>query len=570
MNNPPWRDWDEWTVADAYLAGFGVGVKVSDATPYLRITQLYLTVSYEMPPYYFELANDIDASDTVTWNWDDTFLEYFGFDPIGDSSNRFTGSFDGNGYSITGLFINRSSYVGLFGYTEGATIQNVNLADVDILGGDQVGALIGQVYGDPTPCTIANCHVSGNVSGAMWVGGLIGYSFSADISNCSSSAIVTGSSTNVGGLIGHFNGEGTGTVTESHATGAVTGFYAVGGLVGLYAAAATSQCFATGNVEADTLVGGFIGQANSGTMSDCYARGAVTALGETWPGTASGFVDYNWATITNSYSTGLVAGDTSAGFSGDNSGTITNSFWDTQTSGQAASDGGTGKTTAEMKTIGTFSAWDIALTEVAALNDGYPFLSWQIGNSPTWVISLPGSMFSDINQVVHFQPNTIILGTTLPNRAGGGGVYPNGTFSWGDNPAGIEIRLDGFLQPEDVYRFEPIMPGGWDIIEPEPGGMTGDVDLGKLAKNPFRPMVQVIASGAGFTERLAWLLLAIFILIAIMIAVLLWTQHMVFTALAGFAVGFMFYSMGVWGLWVVILLAFGLVASIVYERMPTL
>jgi len=114
------------------------------------------------------------------------------------------------------------------------------------------------------------------------------------------------------------------------------------------------------------------------------------------------------------------------------------------------------------------------------------------------------------------------------------------------------------------------MPGGWDIIEPEPVGMTGDVDLGKLAKNPFRPMVQVIASGAGFTERLAWLLLAIFILIAIMIAVLLWTQHMVFTALAGFAVGFMFYSMGVWGLWVVILLAFGLVASIVYERMPTL
>jgi len=207
------------------------------------------------------------------------------------------------------------------------------------------------------------------------------------------------------------------------------------------------------------------------------------------------------------------------------------------------------------------------VTELGYLNDGYPFLSWQIGNSPTWVM---GYITQDINQVVHFQPNTIILGTTLPNRAGGGGVYPNGTFSWGANPAGIEIRLDGFLQPEDVYRFEPIMPGGWDIIEPEPVGMTGDVDLGKLAKNPFRPMVQVIASGAGFTERLAWLLLAIFILIAIMIAVLLWTQHMVFTALAGFAVGFMFYSMGVWGLWVVILLAFGLVASIVYERMPTL
>jgi len=341
----------------------------------------------------YELANDIDASDTATWNWDGTFSQYFGFEPIGDSTNRFTGSFNGRGFAITDLYINRFTYVGLFRYTEGATIQNVSLVDAAITGTDQVGALVGQVYGEPTPCTIANCHISGNVSGSMRVGGLIGYSFSADISNCSSSAVVIGSSTNVGGLIGHFNGEGTGTVTESYTTGAVTGFYAVGGLVGLYAAAATSQCYVTGNIEADTLVGGFIGQANSGTISDCYAMGAVTALGITWPGTASGFVDYNRATVTNSYSTGLVTGTTAAGFCSDD-GTITNCFWDTQTSGQSTSDGGTGKTTAEMKQLGTFSAWSIARTTAANPTGGYPFLGWQIGLTNTWLIYGAGGAIS--------------------------------------------------------------------------------------------------------------------------------------------------------------------------------
>jgi len=342
-------------------------------------------------------------------------------------------------------------------------------------------------------------------------------------------------------LLGEFT---DGSITESYAVGDVIAAgttYNVGGLIGYMSAivsATVTDCYARGDVAGVNQVGGLIGFIDGGTVSNTYAAGYVGAV---------------------SGGGGLI------GKNNFNRGTILNSFWDTQTSGLGTSAGGTGKPTAEMKTQSTFTSvgWDFAaIWQIQGyVNDGYPFFQW-------WYE--PADMILDINQVVHFQPNTIILGTTLPNRAGGGGVYPNGTFSWGDNPAGIEIRLDGFLQPEDVYRFEPIMPGGWDIIEPEPSTMTSDVDLGKLAKNPLRPLVQVLSEGAGFTERLAWLSLAIFILIAIMIAVQLRTDHMVFTALSGFAVAFLFYSIGVWGLWVPILLAFGLVASIVYERMPTL
>jgi len=558
---------------------------------------------------------------------------YSGFAPV----STFTGSLDGDGYTITGLYINRptTTNVGLFGRANGITVTDLHLADCTIVGEYNVGGIIGR---DDGSSSISGCTVTGVVEAVKWrvggicgelgvgssitasatstliiahtgsrAGGLVGRSYGDSISYSYATGDVWGGS-DVGGLVGLFSSVGTiyrsyatgnvwgyndvgglvgenyGTISKSYATGTVVGAASeIGGLVGDNGGGTIIECFALGDVfvqgGAYYEAGGLAGRNSGGTISKSYARGTVYAEAEADTGSVGGLVGMNVkyasydATIMGCYSTGLVHGSTLdiGGLVGTNSDSITVSFWDTATSGQSTSDGGMGRTTSYMTSIDLYKAagWDIEERWIhpSLRNNGYPILSWQVGNSPTWIIH---STFPDDNQVVHFQPTTIILGTTLPNRAGGGGVYPNGTFSWGDNPAGIEIRLDGFLTPEDVYRFEPIMPGGWDIIEPEPGGMTGDVDLGKLAKNPFRPMVQVIASGAGFTERLAWLLLAIFILIAIMIAVLLWTQHMVFTALAGFAVGFMFYSMGVWGLWVVILLAFGLVASIVYERMPTL
>jgi hypothetical protein len=192
-------------------------------------------------------------------------------------------------------------------------------------------------------------------------------------------ADVTGYGT-VGGLVG----KNEGTVSNSYSTSSVSGNYNVGGLVGKNEGT-VSNSYSTGIVTGDERVGGLVG-ATSGTVSNSYSNSNVT--GDVNVG---GLVGENTATVSNSYSTGSVTGDSSVGgLVGRNAGTVSNSFWDTQTSGRGTSDGGTAKTTAQMKDFTTFSVagWDIiAVANSSTRNTGYiwnivddvtyPFLSWQ-------------------------------------------------------------------------------------------------------------------------------------------------------------------------------------------------
>ena len=107
---------------------------------------------------YIQTAN-IDAFSTSGWD------NNSGFSPIGNNSTKFTGSYDGDGYIINGLTIDRSSnnYIGLFGYTNGATIQDLGVTNVNIKGKRWVGGLVGRVMGNST---ISNCYSTGSVTGA--------------------------------------------------------------------------------------------------------------------------------------------------------------------------------------------------------------------------------------------------------------------------------------------------------------------------------------------------------------------------------------------------------------------
>lgn len=136
-----------------------------------------------------------------------------------------------------------------------------------------------------------------------------------------------------------------------------------------------TKCFATGAVVGTGFTAGFV-QWNLGSINNCYTRCSVTG-----GSFAGGFVQLNdtGGVIDDCYSTGAVSGATfMAGFCQSNGDTITNCFWDTQTSGQVASDGGTGKTTAQMKTLATFTAagWNFdTIWNIDGLNNnGYPFL----------------------------------------------------------------------------------------------------------------------------------------------------------------------------------------------------
>jgi hypothetical protein len=172
-------------------------------------------------------------------------------------------------------------------------------------------------------------------------------------------------------------------VTECYGTGAVSGRGAVGGLVGYNHYATVTQCYSAGAVSGDSFVGGLVGE-NYGTVTECYGTGAVSGSRG-----VGGLVGSNTGALTHSYSTGAVSGFTYVGgFVGRNwQGTVTGCFWDTQTSGQATSAGGTGKTTAEMQTAATFldAGWDFVgesqngTEDIWAICEGqdYPRLTWQ-------------------------------------------------------------------------------------------------------------------------------------------------------------------------------------------------
>ncbi len=174
---------------------------------------------------YYVLTRDIDAAHTARWN------NGAGFAPIGqrleeDDSLAFNGWFDGQGYVIRGLFINRldAQGVGLFGSIGGnAVVVNVILEGGSISGSHYVGALVGENWSQE----VAACSSSATVSGITRAGGLAGIN-RGTLDMCSAAGTVQGNEY-VGGLVGR-NYEGI--VENSCSTGSVSGVYWAGGLIG--------------------------------------------------------------------------------------------------------------------------------------------------------------------------------------------------------------------------------------------------------------------------------------------------------------------------------------------------
>ncbi len=165
--------------ADAVFAG-GSGI---DGDPFQIHTAEQLNNVRNNLNSHFILLNDIDLTGYLSeagagWN------DGAGWAPIGTSGSRFAGVFDGAEYRITGLHINRptSENVGLFGSTNGARIQNVEVWGVSIKGGSYVGGLIGRGY----ETTVSQCGTSGTVTGTgdLYTGGLIGYMYNGSVSRC--------------------------------------------------------------------------------------------------------------------------------------------------------------------------------------------------------------------------------------------------------------------------------------------------------------------------------------------------------------------------------------------------
>ena len=237
----------------------------------------------------------------------------------------FDAIFNANGHTIANLRIDRGDAergVGLFGVTaSNAEIENVGLLDVDILGNQGVGGLVGYKQGG----SIVNSYVTGQVRGrgAHDVGGLVGWHRGGTISDSHSSSTVVGFRRNTGGLVGDNDG---GTITNSYARGSVNGSEKVGGLVGKNSNTSNTgvimRSWAEVKVTGGAVVGGLVGE-NNGIITNSYTKEHIIGTAD-----VGGFVGWNLGDITNSYALGFVRGNNGVGgFIGNNlGGTITNSY----------------------------------------------------------------------------------------------------------------------------------------------------------------------------------------------------------------------------------------------------
>ena len=250
--------------------------------------------------------------------------------PIGSNSgdNCYKGTFDGDGYTISGLYCDGSSNVGLFACVgAGGTVKNVNIADSYVSGSENVGLLCGANGGTTyNGGTIVNCTVSGTVKGSYRIGGVCGRNILGTVQNCTSNAAVTGTGDYTGGICGENQ---DGTITDCSNTGTVSGNQVVGGICGYnYPKSDTKtnaqiiSCTNTGTVTGTSeSVGGICGK-NGGTLQESYNTGTVTGKGYYTGGVCginnSGEIDgcynTNTGTVTGTKgSTGGVCGYNSDG-----------------------------------------------------------------------------------------------------------------------------------------------------------------------------------------------------------------------------------------------------------------
>ena len=343
---------------------------------------------------YHKLMNDVDLSGTTE---NDEGGD--GWEPIGNSTEPFKGVFDGNDNIINNIFIDKSGtdYIGFFGFVNGSTIKYLGLENADVTGNDYVGILFGRNFDSQAGVynEIIKCYSSGSVAGNDKVGGLIGES---DPSPNSSITLID----------------------SSHSSANVSGNGAVGGLFGYInnashgVSVSVNQCYSTGDVTGTSeSIGGFMGFGKAIDIINCYSRGDVDATNASGVGGLVGYLT-GPCSIINSFSAGSVAGNSNVGglLGYDYRGTITytDSFWDL-TLGPATSLGGTGKTTAQMKNVDTFTdqattglttAWDFEtnpnddaandniwdIDPAGIINDGYPFLSYQNGTDVALPVEL--------------------------------------------------------------------------------------------------------------------------------------------------------------------------------------
>lgn len=268
----------------------------------------------------FYLANDIDLNGAA-------------FTPIADVTavaSGFAGTFDGNYYTIKGLYVNGTTMnKGLFGVLNGGTIKNVAVEGTVTSSNNYVGGIVGRIVSG----SVENCGFKGTVEStkkSAYVGGIAGY---------------CGNGSTQKGTI-------KGCVNEANINASTNGY--AGGITAYAKFSTIENCYNTGKINGATKSGGIVGQAmNSTAITNCYNIGELSGSA-----TAADICDF---------------------FGGAE---ISNSFY----SKNAIKSGGTGKVN---ENCGEIPAENFAsilgsafVADSDSINNGYPILSWQKSDAP--------------------------------------------------------------------------------------------------------------------------------------------------------------------------------------------
>lgn len=296
----------------------------------------------------YQLAGDIDCATTADDNpntneWVDGIVGgtlipdslagvanngYYGFLPIGTFENPFRGEFDGNGHTISNLWIFRKddANIGLFGRTESAAIRNLTLTNSSVVGGYSTGGVVGSASNTRIEeVTVQNGMTRSYLS--FHGGGIAGETYYDELVDAPSvisgasvvGGTVHGSGNLIGGLVGYMNG---GVISDSYTSADIDGGYSIGGAVGYMSngtiiATTVDEVLVRGEflegviAKSGDKIGGFVGDMDGGAIYDSSTGASVESEGSEiggFVGRIDSFSAEYPSTIDGSFATGSVVG----------------------------------------------------------------------------------------------------------------------------------------------------------------------------------------------------------------------------------------------------------------------
>lgn len=434
------------TYADPYLISTAQHLYWMSQTPSAWSNQSNYTV--------FRQVADIDASETINWNGGQGFTPIGSHEPFPISIDQsFYGVYQGQGYSINNITINRYlnssnlSSIGLFGSIGGGSVSNLKITNSaftlqDYFTDDiKTGIFCGRLSG----ASVEHVIVSGSVINAIntpdniVAGGLIGLLNDAAVMNCGAETVYIYTDNGVAGGLAGMGGGGR-TIAGCYATGEIYGQQNAGGLFGIYSGYGSgvlkdsyANCMVGGGPNG---AGGLIGKINGGTVNRTYAAGNVAGANITTMGGLIG---------TGSYTM------------------VANSYFDQIRAGTAASAGGTGLLSNELRNVNTFLAgtYDFVCETANGLNDywviradtnnGYPYLKWA------------GSPYSDNCRIWYGHKNSV---ASEPANWSFNTVPTPGSSVMIHHTAARDLVADASYQWNVIYFANnnvKIVLGPWDL-----------------------------------------------------------------------------------------------------------